>query len=322
MQNSLESGIKNGLELAYGYYTEYGRKMLEEEFGDILDSIAVGLAGSGSECFGYDDEISQDHDFEPGFCIFIPGEDIIDSSKEFALKRAYDRLPGEYMGFKKQKMDPVGGSRHGVIRMDDFFRARCGSPIGEPDVFQWLTIPEYLLGEAVNGRIFFDKSGRITKIRESLKQYPDDIRLKKIAGYLLLMAQSGQYNYGRIVKRGDTAAAQMAIHEFVNAVLHIGFLIDHRYMPYYKWSFRAFRELEMLGNIHESLEYLISSGNEAKDYNVKSGMIEDISALVIKILSSEGVTLTGATDLEKQAYSVNNRISDGMLRNLDIFAGV
>ena len=65
-----------GLEIAEKYYAECGLNMLKTEFPDLLPFLCVGLVGSGSECYGFDDEISTDHDFEPGFCIFIPGEDI------------------------------------------------------------------------------------------------------------------------------------------------------------------------------------------------------------------------------------------------------
>ena len=82
----------NGLELAKGYYEEYGKPMLENEFSDLLPLIAVGFVGSGSEHYGFDDEISRDHDFEPGFCIFLPGEDVIDRKQQFKLERAYAKL--------------------------------------------------------------------------------------------------------------------------------------------------------------------------------------------------------------------------------------
>ena len=61
-----------GIELCERFYHEYGAPMLDESFGDIKHLLAVGIMGSGSECFGYDDELSWDHDFEPGFCIFLP----------------------------------------------------------------------------------------------------------------------------------------------------------------------------------------------------------------------------------------------------------
>ena len=58
--------LMNGLELAAAYFEEYGRPMLESEFPQLLPYLAVGLVGSGSECFGFDDDISRDHDMEPG----------------------------------------------------------------------------------------------------------------------------------------------------------------------------------------------------------------------------------------------------------------
>ena len=67
----------NGLELSESYFEEFGKPMLERDFPDLLPHLAAGLCGSGSECFGFDDEVSRDHDFEPGFLIFLPGEDTV-----------------------------------------------------------------------------------------------------------------------------------------------------------------------------------------------------------------------------------------------------
>ena len=46
-----------GLEEARRYYEDFGREMLHERFPDFEERIAVGLAGRGSECFGFDDEV-------------------------------------------------------------------------------------------------------------------------------------------------------------------------------------------------------------------------------------------------------------------------
>ena len=51
----------NGLELSRGYYEAYGKPMLEKDFSDLLPFLAVGFVGSGSEHFGFDDDISRDH---------------------------------------------------------------------------------------------------------------------------------------------------------------------------------------------------------------------------------------------------------------------
>ncbi|MBQ1523704.1 MAG: hypothetical protein IIZ55_01050 [Firmicutes bacterium] len=100
-----------GLELSYRYYKEFGEPMLKDEFPQLEQLIACGLCGSGSECLGFDDEISRDHDMEPGFCIFLPGEDVVDRRTAFLLQRAYDRLPKEYEGLKRSLIAPEGGRR-------------------------------------------------------------------------------------------------------------------------------------------------------------------------------------------------------------------
>ena len=110
-----------GLELSKQYYEEYGREMLRESFGEYEHLIAVGLVGSGSDCYGYDDEISHDHDFEPGFCLFLPDETVIDNKVFFNLERAYSKLPNEFNGFKRSRVKPVGGSRNGAFRTRDFY---------------------------------------------------------------------------------------------------------------------------------------------------------------------------------------------------------
>ena len=113
-----------GLELSEQYYETYGKAMLREEFPELLPDLAAGLTGSGSECFGYDDETSRDHDFEPGFCLFLPDEDIVDRRTAFRLERAYAKLPKEFMGLRRSLVQPVGGARHGVLRISDYFEEK------------------------------------------------------------------------------------------------------------------------------------------------------------------------------------------------------
>ena len=311
-----------GLELARGFYEEYGAPMLREQFPELESVVAVGLVGSGSECFGFDDDISRDHDFEPGFCLFIPEEDVIDRQVCFRLERAYAKLPKEYRGFKRQTMNPVGGNRHGVIRIGDFYEEKVGSRDGVLTTAQWLTLPSYSLAEATNGEVFRDDSGLFSGIRKLLLTMPEDIRLKKLAGNLLLMAQAGQYNYNRCLSHGETGAAQLAAIEFAKAAMNVIFLLNRAFMPYYKWSFRAMRGLPKLSNLAETLEFLISSDNSGDLSETKYLVIEDVASMVISELTEQGLTKAICGDLEKHAYSVNDAIADPDLRNRSIFAAV
>ncbi len=312
----------HGLELAEAYYKEYGEPMLREQFPEVCGYLAAGLFGSGSECFGYDDEVSRDHDFEPGFCLFLPGEDIVDRQTAFRLERAYDRLPGEFRGFSRARLAPVGGRRHGVFRTAEFFRDRTGSPDGILTAEQWLHVPETALAEAVNGKIFADPYGEVSRIREALACCPEDVRRKKLAGQLLLMAQSGQYNYRRCLAHGETAAAQLAVFEFARSASAVIFLLNRRYQPYYKWSFRAMRELPVLSIEAELLEFLLTTDNDGDMAEEKSRVIEGIAADVIDELMEQTLTRAVCGDLEKHAYSVNDSVADAGLRNMHVLAAV
>ena len=54
----------------------------------------------------------------------------------------------------------------------------------------------------------------------------------------------------------------------------------------------------------------------------KYDAIEGIAADVIDELIDQGVTRANCGDLEKHAYSVNDQIEDGEIRNLHILASI
>jgi len=318
----LKDDFMKGLQLAKEYYNAYGKEMLEGGFSDYLPFISVGLIGSGSEVLGFDDEVSRDHDFEPGFCIFLPDENIIDRKAAFRMERAYDKLPHEFNGFKRQKLSPVGGKRHGVIRLDDFLMQKTGNKNGHLSALEWLRIPTQYLLEVTKGEIFYDGDGRLTKVREELAVMPKDVRLKRLAGHLLLMSQSGQYNYPRMIKHGEYAAAALCVNEFVRNSVAAVYLLNNEYMPYYKWQFRGLKELDILSELSLMLETMMIDGNDISYVNDKIEKIELVSTSIINELMNQGITSAICFDLEKHAYSVNDYVNDGDLRNMNILSGV
>ena len=313
----------NGLELSRAYFDAFGLPMLREQFPKLLPYLAAGLFGSGSECFGYDDALSRDHDFDPGFLLLLPGEDVVSRRDAFLLERAYAKLPGEFMGLRRGMLAPAGGPRRGVVRAADFFRDRTGTADGILTLGQWLAVPEQSLAEAVNGSVFLDNWGEVTRIRGRLSSWPEDVRRKKLAGRLMLMAQAGSYNYARCLAHGETGAAQLAAAAFVDHAMAAVFLLNGAYRPFYKWSFRALRALPRLSLLAELMEYLLTTDNDAElsraKRDVMEGMIRDLCAEAAR----QGLS-SAAPDSAPEAHarSVNDGIADPALRNMHLLAAV
>ncbi len=166
-----------GLELSRAYFEKYGRPIFERDFADVIDRIAVGFVGHGSECYGFDDEISRDHDFEPGFSIWLTEED----EKRFGFKlfRAYRSLPKSYCGVSLQADSAFGSQTRGVQTISSFYRYYTGCD-GAPQTLEaWVKIPSFYLAEAVNGEVFCDPLGRFSEIRRQIAEdMPLDARKK------------------------------------------------------------------------------------------------------------------------------------------------
>lgn len=304
-----------GIEEAKKFYLEHGRDMLASEFGEYVDRIAVGLVGHGSECFGYDDDISRDHDYEVGFCMWLTDED--EQEVGFRLMRAYQRLKSQYGVKKTEHMSVLGGSAEGVHTISDFYRRYTGCD-GAPSSWRdWLYTDSFYFAEATNGEVFCDSLGEFSKVRnEILFGMPDDVRKKKIATCALNMAQCGQYNYQRCLAHGESGASMLALSRFVNSASEMIFLLNRRHMPYYKWVFRAMRDLPLFADLCAPLEFLLTAENDEKTQAVKKGIVEDICLAVSKELKKQGLATCEGNYLEPYAYEINKSIKLAELRNL------
>ena len=309
-----------GLEIARHYFEQYGLPMIEEQFAEHADRIAAGLVGEGSECFGFDDETSRDHDFEPAFCLWITEED--ERKFGFRLERAYAKLPREFMGLRRAPVSPVGGGRRGVLVIGEFYRRFLGSPDAPESLEHWLFLPPEALAAATNGEVFRDPLGQFSAIREKLLAgWPEDVRKKKLAAHLVLMAQAGQYNYDRCARRGETGAAQLAVFEFVRHTISAVYLLNNRYEPFYTWAYRGLRELPLLSGLEAPLADLTQCGNSPEEILRKQEWIERTAQAVIAELKAQKLSRAEGNDLEPHAYSVADSIRDGELRNMHIMDG-
>ena len=309
-----------GLELARRYYEEFGRAMIAERFPDYEGRIAVGLAGSGSDCLGFDDDVSADHDSGAGFCLWLTDDDY--ENIGFRLAIEYSKLPAEFMGVPKGRVNSYGSSHFGVKSISGFytpFTGRAGAPETNAE---WLYTPEFSLAAAVSGEVFRDDLGEFTAVRERIKNgMPEDVRLKKIAARVIAAAQSGQYNYPRCLAHGETGAAVLAAAEFVRNTASLIYLINRRYAPFYKWLLRGMRGLGQLSHLERELSFILTEGNFTEQTRAKSEAIEGVCAELAEYFRACGLASSWADFLEPYAYEIQNNIKDPELRNMHIMEG-
>ena len=299
------------LALSERYFNTCGRALLAD-FPSLTDKVAVGVFGFGSENFGYDDETSLDHDVDPGFYLFLSGEDY--KTWEFRLSRAYDRLPRAFEGMDLIGMSAYENARHGVRETGAFFSSFTGLP-GLPETnAEWLRIPDHALAAATNGRIFYDGKGEVTAKRGFLSSPPEDVWLKRLARDLALAAQSGQYNYARALAHGEEGAAVLALAAFAENAAKAVCRLNGVWPPFYKWVLRRARELPVLGETAKKAQALLSSPLAA-DVSEK---IEDVAADLIAELKRRGLSDLPYDFLEPHAREMQRAIADPALRNAHV----
>lgn len=358
----------SGLKLARAFWTQMGKPMIAAKYPQYAGRIAAGLVGHGSECYGFDDAYSQDHDFGPRFCLWLTDEDYAAIGEQ--LEADYEALPRKFsvdaqgrVTFEAHARSDASGAfpsagagspvtpraqganrRDGVFRIGDFFESITGyhTAPAQTAPHEWLMLQESTLAAATNGEVFADPTGLFSKTRQGFKNMPDDVRLALISKRLGMIAQAGQYNLPRSLKRGDGAAAWLSIHEFVQATASLVFLVNVPmvvgYMPYYKWQFAALRKLSgsmfaLLPNVGEQLETVMrlssaacyggagfGEGGKGAAPAIKkiNDIVEQIAADIVRELKREHLTTSGETFLEWQRPYVEDHIvsDDPVLKSL------
>ncbi len=274
----------HGLDICHEYFEKVGYPVFKERFADYLPELAFGLAGEGSDCYGFDDKVSRDHDWGPEFCIFVTDETYEKIGAE--LEKTYAELPAEFDGYKRAQT-VQGSGRRGVIRISDFCRKFLGVNASELKIAEkccgireeidFRSVSDASLSAFVNGEIWVDNKGMITGLRrEVAKGYPENVLYAKLAQACAEFSQAGQYNIIRCIERGDAVTAEIMKGDAMRAACKLAYLIENRFAPHDKWLFKG-------------LDGLL--GGTAVKEGLKTLMLCKTSEEIVKILEKLGESL-------------------------------
>lgn len=298
-----------GLELARAHWDAVVAPAVAARLPELLPRLAAGLVGEGSECFGFDDDLSRDHDFDPAPCLWLSAANFA-SDGEF-LAALVESLPPPS---RSPLVTREGQGRRGVHEIGSFYRRFLGLPRAPRTLDEWRAASEAGLAAATNGKVFADPLAGFTAVRDDLLAfYPDDLRLARLARHLHAAGQSGQYNWDRCRRRGEDVAAALALAEFVDAVIAVAFLLARRYRPFPKWAHRALGNLPHPGpRLHGLLAGLVAAPSRAPAQVL--GLVEEIATLLADSLRAEGLSSTPSDFLVDHARAVGGRVSEPLLR--------
>lgn len=297
------------IDLCEKLYHEYGAGLIS----GFEEHVSAGLVGNGSECFGYDDELSLDHDVCADFCLWV--DDDVYGTVAPVLEKRRLSLPDRYMGLERVCRATLSERRRGVFSCGEFYRSLIGCDTLPTTPAEWLRIPDYALAAASNGRVFSAGATDFTYMRNMIKNgIPTDVYLKKLSRAVIMAAQYGQYNYSRCIKHGENGTARLAISGFCQNVAYSVYYLNRSHPPFYKWLFRGMRGLRQGAPICAELETLL----QTTDPSECAAMIETISARLLRLLKDAGCTDGSESYLEPHAYRIAGRIRDRELSAMHI----
>lgn len=313
-----------GLEAARQFFLASGVPLVAATAPEVLGTLAAGLVGEGSECLNVDDDLSQDHDWGAGFCLWLR-RDLFERYGEALGEGLRNLEPPAGLPSRFRNLEGPNDGRVGVFPIDGFFQRFTGLDRPPEAVREWWAIPETNLATATNGAVFCDRLGAFSRWRDELARgCPADVQRKRLAFCCYLAHQAGPYNRPRAAARNFAAAAALAEAAFTGAALRIVYLLNGRYAPFYKWLHPLVRDLPVLGR--ESFAYgdalaripFSPAGTQAEHQkaHIIAGWCDDMVAALV----GEGLARPGTTDLYDAARQIHGAIEEPWLRAIPLEA--
>jgi hypothetical protein len=228
-------------------------------------------------------------------------------------------LPKSFAGYGPRMISTWGFGRTGVFEISAFYATFTGLDHLPCGLEEWLYIPENSLAACTNGKVFYDPSGVFGRWREALLAfYPEDVRLKKIASRCMTLAQFGQYNFMRCIKRRELLSARYAETKFCADAISMVFLLNRSYTPFFKWMHRGLLGLPILGEpLYKGIEKMMKT----QDPIEKGALIEQICCMIVSELKNQELSKSDSTFLLDHGLGVQSKIQDENLKIRNVWVG-
>ncbi len=264
------------IDISRKFFEQVVRPLLEKEFPQIAPDVACGVFGYGSECLGMDDDISRDHHWGLRVDMLMPDEIFRTRSPEI-LQRIGERLPESFEGVVLRR-GHVEGAGIAPESLEAFLSRTIGLTDAPKTLKEWLDMPEEDIVHVTNGEVWYNPSGRFTRIRETLAYYPDPVWLRRISHWCRYFSGMGVYAMHRALMRNNIPYATTAFGRAVKWAMELAFLLNRRYFPYDKWLYPFFKNLP---DLTDRMDPLVCEAVEADTpWDRRLRILEEISDIL------------------------------------------
>ncbi|WP_406139482.1 DUF4037 domain-containing protein [Streptomyces anulatus] len=301
-----------GLDLSRNLYEEAVRPVLDAEYPGLR--YAAARIGSGSEVLGFDTARSADHEWGPRLDLFLEPADAAAHGERLHRLLA-ERLPKQVRGWPTHfrhagpadpvgRMEPTDGPVHHRVLVADvggWLHDRLGlrpGPGGEPPaptVRDWLAMPQQKLAETTGGAVFHDGVGTLTRARQELHWYPDEVWRYLLACQWQRISQEEAF-VGRCAEVGDELGSAVVAGRLVRDLMRLCLLLAREYAPYGKWLGSAFARLPGADELLPVLRGAVT----AVDHPARERHLCDAYEAVAALQNRSG--LTEAVDPGRRPY--------------------
>jgi hypothetical protein len=216
-----------GRELSGAFYREVVRPQLRGR------PHAAALLGWGSDVLGYDTERSTDHGWGPRLLIFTAADVRLELPDEFGgrpVRYGWDGVPAQHhVTVTELPAWLVGWLGFDATR--------------EVSTEDWLVTPQQQLLGVVGGEVYSDGVRELTRVRERLAWYPDEVWRWMLACQWRRLAQEEAF-VQRTAEVGDDIGSAVIAARLVRDLMRLALLLERRYAPYGKWLGSAFAALD------------------------------------------------------------------------------
>lgn len=303
----------DGIALSRSYFEGVIAPLLTQHAPEVR--YAAARVGPGSDVLGLDDAMSRDHDWGLRLQLFVDDSDCeqVRSALEQELPARFGGLPVRF-GFS---VDPTERVRVDVTSVSVFAEQQLGFDPRRraASLVDWLSLTGQSVLEVVTGAVFEDQTGDLTRLRDALVWYPDEIwrhvvacDWQRIDHQLPLMGRAGA--------RGDQLGSRTIAARIVDVALHLAFMLSRAWPPYSKWRGTLFGHLPGCSAISRDLVRTL----DARHWQDRQAALSDALAGLVRLQQEAGLPVPSSAVepfWDRPFVHLNRSLVPALLETLD-----